>query len=391
MSHQISENRLFVRIGRSWDQPIFWFDETAEKEQEIHRLANIDSLSVLSEQPGAQNICIFIPASDVIFRQVPLPSRPGKNLGQMISYLTEESIASDVDSLHWVELFRQEQTLFVAGIEEKLLQLWLQPFTEAGLTVRQVYVDALLLPLPDEGWAIARIENQWLIRQSAYSGCLIEDELLPALLTVANPSKLLGYGMADQSLPRWVEVPLDSPLLLMMKNHCHAAVNFLQGTYAVRKAEPLWFKRLPALALYIVIFTLSLAICAKGFTFWLVSREDTQLIAQTQALYSGSFPQDKHTRNLRFYFEQNMKKAPKPFLSLLGKLTAYQAKVPNLNMEKVEFEQQEKKLTLHITADNRATIDQFISLSAADFQFKVSQLLPSPTGLTATLTSRSKS
>lgn len=391
MEHRQPANRLFIRAGSTPERSLNWFTELAENDEDIHLLPDAEHLSELAAQPSAQNVSLLIPASEVIFRQVTVPQRAGKNTRQMIAWQTEESIATDVDTLHWVELYRQEQTLYAAGIEVDFLRNWIHRFRDAGLTVRHVYIDALLLPLPEEGWSAARLDHQWLLRQSEYSGCLVEQVLLDALLAIAMPEVVHYYGHDQEIPPDWVHAEAPSDPLIVMKNNCASAVNLLQGEFAVREEDPAWGRHLQRIAAGMVIFTLVLILGSKLFTWWQVSQQESLLKNQMLTLHQSAFPQDKHTRNLKFYFEQNMKKAPTVFLPALAKLTAYQGQVPQIAIDKLDFQQKTNQFTLQITTDNRVAIDDFLKITANDFHFAVSNLTTSATGVTATLTQRSKS
>lgn len=391
MEHRQPANRLFIRAGSTPERSLNWFTELAENDEDIHLLPDAEHLSELAAQPSAQNVSLLIPASEVIFRQVTVPQRAGKNTRQMTAWQTEESIATDVDTLHWVELYRQEQTLYAAGIEVDFLRNWIHRFRDAGLTVRHVYIDALLLPLPEEGWSAARLDHQWLLRQSEYSGCLVEQVLLDALLAIAMPEVVHYYGHDQEIPPDWVHAEAPSDPLIVMKNNCASAVNLLQGEFAVREEDPAWGRHLQRIAAGMVIFTLVLILGSKLFTWWQVSQQESALKNQMLTLHQSAFPQDKHTRNLKFYFEQNMKKAPTAFLPALAKLTAYQGQVPQIAIDKLDFQQKTNQFTLQITTDNRVAIDDFLKITANDFHFAVSNLTTSATGVTATLTQRSKS
>lgn len=391
MEHRQPANRLFIRAGSTPERSLNWFTELAENDEDIHLLPDAEHLSELAAQPSAQNVSLLIPASEVIFRQVTVPQRAGKNTRQMIAWQTEESITTDVDTLHWVELYRQEQTLYAAGIEADFLRNWIHRFRDAGLTVRHVYIDALLLPLPEEGWSAARLDHQWLLRQSEYSGCLVEQVLLDALLAIAMPEVVHYYGHDQEIPPAWVHPEAPSHPLIVMKNNCPSAVNLLQGEFAVREEDPAWGRHLQRIAAGMVIFTLVLILGSKLFTWWQVSQQESALKNQMLTLHQSAFPQDKHTRNLKFYFEQNMKKTPTAFLPALAKLTAYQGQVPQIAIDKLDFQQKTNQFTLQITTDNRVAIDDFLKITANDFHFAVSNLTTSATGVTATLTQRSKS
>ncbi|TDS93298.1 type II secretion system protein L (GspL) [Rahnella sp. BIGb0236] len=391
MEHRQPANRLFIRAGSTPERSLNWFTELAENDEDIHLLPDAEHLSELAAQPSAQNVSLLIPASEVIFRQVTVPQRAGKNTRQMIAWQTEESIATDVDTLHWVELYRQEQTLYAAGIEVDFLRNWIHRFRDAGLTVRHVYIDALLLPLPEEGWSAARLDHQWLLRQSEYSGCLVEQVLLDTLLAIAMPEVVHYYGHDQEIPPDWVHAEAPSDPLIVMKNNCPSAVNLLQGEFAVREEDPAWGRHLQRIAAGMVIFTLVLILGSKLFTWWQVSQQESALKNQMLTLHQSAFPQDKHTRNLKFYFEQNMKKTPTAFLPALAKLTAYQGQVPQIAIDKLDFQQKTNQFTLQITTDNRVAIDDFLKITANDFHFAVSNLTTSATGVTATLTQRSKS
>ncbi|UJD87572.1 type II secretion system protein GspL [Rahnella aquatilis] len=384
-------NRLFIRAGTSPEHSVYWFTDQAECDEDIHCLPDTGHLSALATQPAAQNVCLFIPASDVIFRQIVLPQRASKITRQTIGYLTEESIAGDIDTLHWVELYREEQTLFVAGIEADYLKNCLQRFSDAGLTIKHIYIDALLLPWHEEGWSIMRLDEHWILRQSQYSGCQVEQVLLDTLLKIATPETLYYYGEEQEISSDWVRADLPFHPLIMMKNNSSSAVNLLQGEFAVRKEEPAWGRHLQRVAASMAILTVIVMISAKLFTWWQVSQQESLLKNEMLALHQTWFPQDKHTRNVKFYFEQNIKKAPTAFLPALAKLTAYQQEIPQITIDKLDFQQKTKQFTLQVTTDDRAAIDDFVERTDSDFHFAISNLATSSAGITATLTQRSNS
>ncbi|MBU9842578.1 type II secretion system protein GspL [Rahnella aceris] len=384
-------NRLFIRAGTTPEHSLYWFTDKAECDNDIHCLPDTEHLSELATQPAARNVCLFIPASEIVFRQIALPQHANKITRQMIGHLTEESIASDVDTLHWVELYREKQTLFVAGIESDYLRNWLRLFSDAGLTIRHIYIDALLLPRHEEGWSIMKLDKQWLLRQSEYSGCQVEQVLLDTLLKIATPETLHYYGDEKSISAGWVRADLPFHPLIMMKNNCPSAVNLLQGEFAVRKEESVWERHLPRVATSMAILTVIVIIGAKLFTWWQVYQQESLLKKEMFALHQIWFPQDKHTRNLKFYFEQNMKKVPMAFLPALAKLTTYQEQSPQIDIDKLDFQQETKQFTLQITTGDRAAIDDFVERTESDFHFAISKLATSSAGITATLTQRSKS
>jgi len=178
LSEQTSATRIYVRTGIHRDEPAWWFRNTSSRPEHTFRLENTLQLAQLSEEAGSQSIGLLLPASQVIFRTVTLPERRVKNLDTLLSYMTEESVAGDVENLHWVVLAQEDKLLHVAGIDENYLKNWLSHFSDAGLVVTEVYADATLLPVNESGWSMVRLEDQWLIRQSPFSACIVEDSWL---------------------------------------------------------------------------------------------------------------------------------------------------------------------------------------------------------------------
>ncbi|WP_413531385.1 type II secretion system protein GspL [Rahnella inusitata] len=390
LSEQTSATRIYVRTGIHRDEPAWWFRNTSSRPEHTFRLENTLQLAQLSEEAGSQSIGLLLPASQVIFRTVTLPERRVKNLDTLLSYMTEESVAGDVENLHWVVLAQEDKLLHVAGIDENYLKNWLSHFSDAGLEVTEVYADATLLPVNESGWSMVRLEEQWLIRQSPFSACIVEDSWLETYLTIAAPEAVTSYSPTECKRDIIRRANHEHPMILLNRAEPSPSLNLMQGKFAVKKPHSAWTKVLPVIALSSVAVTLFFAFGSQLFLFWQARHYESQLEEQTRAVYTEWFPTQKHEKNLRFYFEQDIKKSPAQFLPTLAKLTKMQSQIPGIEINSLDFKTEEPELTLQVIAPDARSLDNFIELSADQFHFQPFGLTSTAQGVTVTLRNREK-
>ncbi len=131
---------LFVRPDSFEGGKIMW---CVSGTQQVETVA---SLEALADHPLATRVCLMLPASSMIFRHFTLPKKVA-SLATAFSWMAEETLIGDVDTLHWTVLSKKGAEVDAVAIDADSLQAWLTRCQEAGLTVVQALPDAWLLPV----------------------------------------------------------------------------------------------------------------------------------------------------------------------------------------------------------------------------------------------------
>nr|WP_301003587.1 type II secretion system protein GspL [Arsukibacterium sp.] len=160
-------------------------------------IANAGELRQLAERVGARPVIALVPASDVVLKQVSLPTRPTRQILQALPYMLEDEQAEDIDQL-WLalgELAQQEGQYQqqVAVVQRQRIDCWLSWLREAGFNVTRMLPDALLLPdnpLP----ACIELNEQWLIKQGPWQASAIDSSWWPQYLALAALPNIASYS-----------------------------------------------------------------------------------------------------------------------------------------------------------------------------------------------------
>ncbi|VFS67012.1 Cholera toxin secretion protein epsL [Raoultella planticola] len=92
---------------------------------------------------------VLVPASDCAFHHVTLPAGLRKAPQQVVPFLLEEQLATDVDETHFALLHRQRERCAVAAIARQKMAAWLARCDELRLHISRAdagCIDAALPP-----------------------------------------------------------------------------------------------------------------------------------------------------------------------------------------------------------------------------------------------------
>ena len=106
-------------------------------------------LAEASKDIAARSVIVLVPATTVLTNTVDIPIRGGSRLLKALPFALEESLADDVENLHFAAGTRRDNGLLpVAVVAHKQLQEWLERLDGAGIT------PSSLVP---ENYGLARI------------------------------------------------------------------------------------------------------------------------------------------------------------------------------------------------------------------------------------------
>lgn len=156
-------------------------------------------------------IPFFLPPEAVLVHAIPLPDLPPAARRAAAGFAVEDLIAQPLEQVRVVlgpQYPEKSGTWLVAVVDQGVLA---DAIAQAGPS-RPVLAAVMRLPVPAEGWAVALIGGQMLIRRADGSGFAIDPVLVLPLWRAQGEPALTRYGdeAAPQLLP-FADPPLQLP------------------------------------------------------------------------------------------------------------------------------------------------------------------------------------
>jgi type II secretion system protein L len=243
----------------------------------------------------AADLVLVVPAQKVLLQQVAFEAHERKLLRQTVPYSLEEHLIDDVDTLHFALGPSAGAQVPVAIIDKRWLNAWLEQCRQAGLDIKRVLPEQLLLPYREHCWTLCVGPERWVVRVGAYRGFAMEPEnatlALQLLLDGAAelPRQLLVQSKEplENLLPQLPEllrgivevvdkndaVPMDNPI-----------IDFLQGAFARTLPWRRWWLQWRTAA---IVFAIAVVVhvIAGGVQHYRLNKQNIALRQQIEAVY----------------------------------------------------------------------------------------------------------
>jgi general secretion pathway protein L len=318
-------------------------------------LARQAPLERVLEQASGRSLVIIVPGSEVRLASVTVPARQPAKVLLAAPYQLEESLAEDVDQLHFaIGPRRADGSTPVAVVALERMQQWAAVLQEFGLRADALYSELLCLPW-DEAlprWSALFEGGHLVVRTGLYSGFCCEREDLPLLLETLDPRRetplrlvVAGDAGVDFTQLGWpVELlpghrnPLEALIHSLDRS---TAINLLQGAYSPRQNySALWRPwKLP-----IVLAASWLVLLAAAYTLETLrmNRELSALEADNAARYQSLFPDDARIVDLSTQLDRQMSAlrghgSESGLFSLLETVTTAMQENPGFQLKELQF------------------------------------------------------
>lgn len=153
---------------------------------------------VRKHQRGSK-VVLLIPNSDVSLAETQIPSKNKKQMLQAVPYALEETLAEDIDDLHF-SIYREndEANVKTAVINRDRLSFWIDHLKDQDINVHYVLPALFGLSIAETGWSVDLDEAEAQIRQGPLDGfaCSLDilDYLLPTAVEEHAPEALYISG-----------------------------------------------------------------------------------------------------------------------------------------------------------------------------------------------------
>ncbi|EPK3182943.1 type II secretion system protein GspL [Enterobacter kobei] len=355
---------LFVRPDSFEGGKIMW---CVSGTQQVETVA---SLEALADHPLATRVCLLLPASSMIFRHFTLPKKVA-SLATAFSWMAEETLIGDVDTLHWTVLSKKGAEVDAVAIDADSLQAWLTRCQEAGLTVVQALPDAWLLPVTAGGSTLVAEGETWWLRLSPHVASELEANLLPLLMQKAGEGEVCCYGDAPAGVDVDVVLPWQHPLVLIQPQWQACRVTLLHGAFSAKASNGKAARRLNVAMAAVGLLSLSLLLGPRIAMAWMLVQQENQIQQEIQQVYEHHFPSMRHKTNIKYHFGQNMKKQGKGIFLQLDDLEKARQAVPAMEIDLLEYDARQNTLTLSVSAQNQTALQTFVNQASEKFDFSL--------------------
>ncbi|EGS1683912.1 type II secretion system protein GspL [Enterobacter cloacae] len=372
---------LFIRPDTHEDGNIMWCESGSDQVEQRQGGA---SLAALAGHALAARVCLLLPASEMIFRRFTLPKKGSVEF----SWLAEETLIGDVDTLHWTVLNKKGREVDAVAIDAARLQYWLDRCADAGLTVVQVLPDAILLPVTEGGSTLVSTDSGYWMRYSPFGACETDAALLPLLLSQQCAGNLVCYGDAPADVQVDEQRAWQHLLVLIQPQWKSCKANLLHGVFSATGAQTGFRYAKPALAAMAVL-SIGLLVGPRIGMAWMLSNQENLAQQQMVELAQHYFPTLRQTTNLKYHFGQNIKKEKKGIFLQLDALEQVKQSLPAVELSEVGYDDTQNQLTLNIRSMDPTALQAFVNKASDTFDFTL-QPVSSEAPYTAIITGKYK-
>ncbi len=259
------------------------------------------SLSDVARQQDRESVVGVVPGERVLTRSVQVPSRRRQRVLAALPYALEESLTTDIESLHFALLdWKPGSAATAAVVSRELLRSWSEACAGAGLVLDALVPDYLLLPShPQTRYTVARMaDDRICIREPGNKGVALSLETIEfwwqdidiesAAIAVNDADlarKLIATG--GRMVSEW---PIGRTFTEWLGHHggMPPPVNLLQGQFRPTHRGRRFRAFRPAAALLGTALVLTVG-ADVGEYVWL-ERRNTQLDQQILEVFRGAFP-----------------------------------------------------------------------------------------------------
>lgn len=353
---------LFVRPDSREGGKIMWCESGSE------HVEVLDSLEALADHPLAARVCLLLPAGDMIFRHFTMPKKVASQ-AMAFSWMAEETLIGDVDTLHWTVLHKKGAEVDAVAIDADRLRAALARCQEAGLRVIQALPDAWLLPVAAGGSTLVAQDNGYWLRLSPHVAAEMEASLLPLLMQKADDGEVWCYGDMPANVTVDVQHAWQHPLVLIQPQWQACRVNLLHGEFSLKAGNGRVAKRMKAAAVAAGLLSVGLLLGPRIAMAWMLVQQENQIQEEILQVYQHHFPSMRHQTNIKYHFGQNVKKQSKGIFLQLDELAAARQSVPAMEIDLLEYDAQQNTLTLSVSAQNQPALQAFVNQTRENFDF----------------------
>lgn len=326
-----------------------------------------------------RRVVLLLANNEIVLSTTNIPSKNKKQLAQAVPYALEESLADDIDNLHFSihtlnnkdkKSDKKSAENKVAIINRERFSQYLDKLSEAHIPVHFVLPQLFTLEHHQNSWTLQVDNENAQIRSDEFSGFSCDSEMLalflPEQLEKHSPETIYSNLSADEIPASLQDIPLKEShdLGLVKRDSIISALplNLLNGFVRNTKAFKFNFKPWkPAFVLGSLLGVIWL-----GILSWqnhLLSKQSFQLDTAITKVYKKTFPTSRIVdppQQMASQLKQlqsgttEVIQSPLPLIASIGPLLTNQK---DISLQEIRY--QENALHLVVLAPNLSQLESF--------------------------------
>ena len=284
-----------------------WVRQSDDGENQL--LHSRGSLAEAAKEAAGCRVIVLLPASEVLFTSVKVPSRQRQHIISAVPYALEDQLADDIDDLHFAIGERNDDgSINVVIIDAAVLAGHIGILRHGGLDPQVIIPESLALPCTERTWSVLYFPERILVRTAWQQGFSIEAGNVPDvfprlydsdiysrpdLLNVYNCSGTFPeLGLTGETEIREVTVA-EPPLMFMARHYTEDRVlNLIQGRFSRREQLGKIFRPWRAAAILLAI----LLVVNGGMSiadYYSLRSQNRTMSEQIEQVFRDTFPGQK--------------------------------------------------------------------------------------------------
>ena len=379
---------LLIKINTTHANPEY---ALLGKKQTEDRFTPGDWAKVRSLAKG-RKVVLLLPNSEVVLTTVNIPSKNKKQLHQAIPYALEDTLAEDIENLHFA--IHQKTVLgdsHVAIINRDRLDFFIDLLRKKSIPVHFILPLLLAQPFQQKGWSILQQPtnlngNQPVtVRLSEFDGFTCDKNLLPLFLTEQlekSSPEVLTSNIEINEIPEDLQaltlVKADPSVVQYKSIESALPLNLLTGFVSHKKESNFnWKAWRPPIVLASLVTATGLGIL--GWQNNVLQQEKMQLNQKMDDLFLSVFPEsritavgqsaDRMSINLKELKKGVVEIVESP-LPLISNIAPLLKSYKDLTLKEIRY--QENALMMVMQSPNLTRIEAFKKEAATKSKLKVS-------------------
>jgi len=349
--------------------PIKWaaFAEDRQIEE-----GQVSQLVELVDKAHERKVIAWL-SEDVLLTELKIPVNQQRNLRQIVPGLLEESVATDIEQLHFAIGDKTATgNVAIAAIDNEIMSYWVEQFKSAGIKLTALLPGGLALPWREGSWIVHCEGSHCQIRVAAQSSFVFERENLALILPQAikqwgHPRNIKCFAPTEEQQQLQFGFPTEFSEDVLEKQELlpdapALAINLLQGDYLVKEDYSQYWNKWR--------FSAVLALAVIGLHLTSVTIDGYRLNKQAQSykleiasLFRSAFPGETRLVNPKAQMMEQINKIKSQsnasgFLSLLQQVAPIVQSMPDIKLTRIKYEHNLNTIVLDIKAKNYAGLDQ---------------------------------
>jgi general secretion pathway protein L len=285
----------------------------------LNSRGTVDSLDALELPKNVDKVVAVAPANEVTVRKVEVPARSRSKALAAIPYALEETLASDVEQLHFAMLdWKPGAHATVAIVDKAKISNWYQAIGQLPFPVDALIPEYLLIPIhPQSDATIVRTDSdQVCIRTGPNDGIVLDSysldlwwhDLARKDIAIACQDREIArrlVGTGGTMVREW-DIGADFPEWLRHHTHIDITANLLQGDYKPHHQGQEGGRYKIAGAVLIAAFVIQFV--ASGYEYFQLASQQKRLNEQIETVFRETFPDAQRIVNPRLQMEQRLKR-----------------------------------------------------------------------------------